>query len=229
MSKNSKSLKDLPTETSSDWKKRLIAYFSLLITGMGIGWLAGLSVSPVISMIITTIIGSAAAIIAAVSGLNNQQVDNDDTNGSNVRRFPSLDTLPIAALVIGLVIGSYFGILARTHDWLEPDMTLEIKKWTNLGVSLKKQAIADKMFNREFSMTNIVSGDAGSASVRADVGAFFADGSNECENLRVLTDDELREALIISAENPHWRALPEIIEDAEVLEELLVRVLCPDP
>ena len=44
----------------------MIAFY-LLATGLGIGWLTGLSVSPVVSIVITSVTGAAAAIVAALS------------------------------------------------------------------------------------------------------------------------------------------------------------------
>ena len=46
-------------------RSKLLRYLGISVTGSGIGWLVGLSASPVVSIVITSITGSAAAIIAA--------------------------------------------------------------------------------------------------------------------------------------------------------------------
>ena len=38
---------------------------ALVVTGFGIGWLAGLSISPVVSIVITGVSGAAGAVVAA--------------------------------------------------------------------------------------------------------------------------------------------------------------------
>jgi hypothetical protein len=54
---------------------RLVNASPLLIIGVGIGWLIGLSVSPVVSIVITSVAGSAAAIVVALSGLEGKLDD----------------------------------------------------------------------------------------------------------------------------------------------------------
>lgn len=45
---------------------------ALLLTSLGIGWLTGLSVSPVVSTVITNVTVAVAAIVAALSELGEQ-------------------------------------------------------------------------------------------------------------------------------------------------------------
>ena len=45
---------------------------ALVVTGFGIGWLAGLSVSPVVSIVLTSVTGVAAAAVTALSGLKEE-------------------------------------------------------------------------------------------------------------------------------------------------------------
>ena len=161
-----------------------------MVTGAGIGWLVGLSVSPVISIVITSIIGSAAAVIAAVSGLDIRDRDSDKADKRLSLDSRSLDPVPIATLVIGLVIGSYFGIQARTYEWLEPDISLVHEKWVNLGLSEKE--VRDAMFKNEFSNTAGVSGAIGASQTNSKDSVLFAIEIQECENLLVLTREELR-------------------------------------
>lgn len=56
--------------------------FMLCVTGLSIGWLTGLSASPVVSTLIASIMGSAAAIAAALSG-----IDNNASHQENERRI----------------------------------------------------------------------------------------------------------------------------------------------
>lgn len=59
---------------------------ALVVTGFGIGWLAGLSVSPVVSIVITSVTGSVATIVAALSGVKDELLDRE-TSPNTVRRW----------------------------------------------------------------------------------------------------------------------------------------------
>jgi hypothetical protein len=108
---------------------KTITYLALLLTGAGIGWLAGLSVSPVISVIITSITGAAAALVAALAGLDAKP---DPAEGEMpLRKLPAnISPYPLAALIAGIVVGSIFGVRARNHHWLGSEISSEIAKWT---------------------------------------------------------------------------------------------------
>ena len=45
----------------------------LLTIGLGRGWLAGLSLSPVISVVITSVVAAASAIIAVLGGVKEEE------------------------------------------------------------------------------------------------------------------------------------------------------------
>ena len=196
-------------------RRKAFIYFALLITGAGIGWLVGLSVSPVISIVITSVVGSAAAIIAAASGLEGESASPPIPR--------EVDPWPIAFLVIGLVGGSIGGVRARTYDWLEPDISQEMAKWTSVGISEEK--IRNELFNAQFSLAD--TGEISNSS-SSDEGVLFAVGAEECDSLRGKSGDELKRELETSTSNPELQQLPEIIQDVDVLEELVKQVLCPD-
>lgn len=79
----------------------------LCLVGCGIGWLAGLSVSPVVSVVLSTLLGIAAGLLAVMKGA-------DPANRS------SIDAGPAAWLVVGIALAATMGIVARTHKWLSP-------------------------------------------------------------------------------------------------------------
>lgn len=129
----------------------IIKYIFILVTGLGIGWLVGLSISPVISIVITSVTGAAAAVIAAMSGLENKnEVDKDDTTESNQNFQWKVNPIPIAMLVIGVVVGSGIGIYVRNQDLLgRSDLSFEIKQWTDAG--LDQEEVARRVFENHYS------------------------------------------------------------------------------
>lgn len=123
---------------------------SLLLTGLGIGWLVGLSVSPVVSIVITSVAGSAAAIIAAMSGLENQPKAESDSKAKKIH-FSKISPVPIASLVVGIVAGSIVGIYVRSHNGLgnDPSLAKEVEQWTELG--LNREEVTRRLFENKYS------------------------------------------------------------------------------
>ena len=76
---------------------------ALGIAGLGIGWLAGLSVSPAIASILGTLMVTASAAVAALTGFKK--------TGQRV-----IDPWPFCALVIGLAAGAPVGVEVRVHE-----------------------------------------------------------------------------------------------------------------
>ena len=99
------------TETvNSKWQ-----VVSFLTIGLGIGWIAGLSVSNVAASIISSLLGLAGG---AVTGLH--AIRTSRTAGVQDARASSFDARPVALLVLGIALAIPFGILARTHHIFEP-------------------------------------------------------------------------------------------------------------
>ncbi len=132
--------------------QKVLAWTSVLISGLGIGWLLGLSVSPVVSIVITSVAGVAVAIIAAISGLENK---SSGLIGPDKREIPAsqrkISPWPLAMLVIGIVIGSRWGIMARNNSWYGSDLSIEIDKWVAGG--LTKEEVVRRLFEDKYPYT----------------------------------------------------------------------------
>ena len=86
----------------------------MLVIGASVGWLAGLSVSPVASTLITTLLGLVGGLGAGAMLL-----------GSNVRvgrgegaTLAELDARPVAVLAFSIALFAPVGIWTRTHELL---------------------------------------------------------------------------------------------------------------
>ena len=140
------------------WRSNLFtaSNLGLLIIGIGIGCLLGVSVSPVVSIAITSLTGAAASIIAALSGLQEKQSSpkESDPYQISLARW-SVNPWPLAVLVLGIIVGSIGGIWVRTHDLLganiAAEVTNEVKKWTIAGLS--EEEIARRLFELEHPYT----------------------------------------------------------------------------
>jgi len=109
---------------------------SLLICGAGIGILLGLSASPVLNIIVGSVIALVGGIIGGLSGLKS---DSDAP-----RRRSSVSALPLATLVIGLVVGSLLGIYIRNYDLLAPSPQQFANKWA--GTDLPSNQLQKRLF-----------------------------------------------------------------------------------
>lgn len=89
--------------------------FSILIIGIGIGWLAGLSISSVVGGIITSLLGIGAGIVTGLQTIRPQKGENQNGSKKQV-----VDARPAAILVLGIALSSPCGIMARTYHVFEP-------------------------------------------------------------------------------------------------------------
>ncbi len=97
-----------PAPVLSGWVSRLVEILSLLLIGLGIGWLVGLSVSPVVSGVITSLLTVAGGLVVATRAIARRQ-------GSTLP-----EAWPAALLVLGIALGASGGSLARTNGLLGP-------------------------------------------------------------------------------------------------------------
>jgi hypothetical protein len=206
-------------QKAKSWQTTLLAYLSLVITGFGIGWLVGLSVSPVVSVVITSVTGSAAAVIAAMSGIEGKEDKPEDADKVQTSEFKwNVTPFPIAMLVIGLIVGSTFGILARNHNWMGSGLSSELERWTNAGLDEKE--VIRRLFDSEYPSTN--------STESVPKGSYlFAVSSEECGRLRGAPDEGLPNVMATSG-NKLLQYLSEAVKDQEVLREV-ANILCESP
>lgn len=190
--------------------KYLRLIFSLLISGIGIGWLIGLAVSPVLSIVITTITGLATAVITVLSGLDEKSKW-------------SVDPLPVSLLILGIGFGSMLGVTARNNDWLGTDISIEAQKWISYGLKMPPDEIVKRLFDARYPP------GAAAATAPRDVygsGTILFDVKVEtCNALRGKSGDDLRLELESSTDT-HLQALAQIVSNPDELEQLTEQVLC---
>jgi hypothetical protein len=88
----------------------------IVISGACVGFLAGLSVSPVAGALLSTVTALVVGVTSTLAGVQISKAGSDafKSDGSRV----TVSALPGALLVVGIVVGSTIGIYTRTHDWL---------------------------------------------------------------------------------------------------------------
>lgn len=192
---------------NTPWQTRLTVHSSVLISGLGMGWLVGLSVSPVISIVITSITGAVAAVITALSGLEE-------------KAKWSVSPVPLALLVVGLAIGSGVGIRTRNLDWFGRNLAAEAVMWEAAGLTLDKSEIVQRMFDDLYPND----GQQGE-NTQHSTSILFARATDECASLRNRAGEKLLTELKTSTV-VEFRKLPELITDVDILERMVKEVVC---
>lgn len=104
---------------------RFSIYVAALVMGLGVGWLAGLSMSPVAQAVLTallTLVAGAAGLSAAKGGASREAPDKDGAPagandvGTGSIHLDARGIAFVATLIFGVAAGSPLGILARTHN-----------------------------------------------------------------------------------------------------------------
>lgn len=196
------------------------------IIGLGIGWMVGLAISPVVSIVLTSVMGTVAAIIAAASGLATTDATEPQGAPAQASRW-IVNPLPTAILIIGIFIGSLFGIRARNANWLGQTPQAEITRWRNAGLEISDSEIVARLFAQEYPDAAPAPLAAASVPAASDRGGtvLFGVEADECAGLLGISGELLREALRLSA-NEQLHQLPEIINNDEELKQLIEEVLC---
>lgn len=112
------------------------------VCGLSVGWLVGLSVSPVVQITIEAILGVLVSASATVAGIKIQSKDSSNEHVDVVpKQEPGLvgnsftvDVLPLAIFSLTLAVGSSFGVLARTNDLLGVRPAFIVKRWRGTGL-----------------------------------------------------------------------------------------------
>jgi hypothetical protein len=185
----------------------------VLVSGAALGWLVGLSVSPVIQVVLTSVVSIVVGISSALAGLKDQE--NEQPNETTkVKRLAahSFNPVPIMCMVIGLALGSSAGIYARSHNWLGTSTTSIASEWKDTGLS--EQEIARRVFDSLYPKSAIPESQsvaiepdknkgspqeaksevattksrtpktvAETTQQRAQLGVLFTERSNQCKRL----------------------------------------------
>ena len=193
-------------------KKLLLKILSLFVIGFGVGWLAGLSVSPVATILISGLLGIAISIV----GITTISLKIEDVDGGVRRaRLEAVEDISIgmlALIVFGIVVGVNVGIGMRTHNTLgiisaekQDDSFVKLRKDLYLlqnmynelekdgeqnseqKIGLKQSKIAQRILDKYYPKGGVVNKSEAASS-----------SSSEKASKK---DDITREGVLFSAEN----------------------------
>lgn len=113
----------------------------LLLAAISVGWLIGLSTSPVLHVIVGSVIAVVVAVVGALSGIKTQlSVADEEPKGDPATRVSAVSGLsvnptPVVVFAVGLAIGATIGIAARTNELFSPNKGMFVRRWQGIGLT----------------------------------------------------------------------------------------------
>jgi hypothetical protein len=193
----------------------------LLVCGLGVGWLIGMSVSPVLHIVVSSVI---ALVVGATSALAGTEVSDHVTSASDETaicktteftdtpaapkepgkeatffssRRVRIDPTPLAFLIASLIVGSAIGVYARTNDLFGPNPKRIAQKWRGTGLEERdiERRIFDTAYPPAFSQ-QVENGQIKTSASEAQVGGvLYGVSVSDCQWLQGKHGDELGDRL----------------------------------
>lgn len=198
------------------------------VIGLCVGFMTGLSVSPVVQTVLTSVLAIATALVSVLSGMTLK-----DEEAGRTGRI-AITPMPTVLFMLGLVGGACVGILTRTNDWLGPDVPMLAQR-----AGMRPEEIYKRMVEQMYGSAPAGEPSKSDSPKKAsgeEEKKKAAQGGNtvhgvlytetlqsECQQLTLDTDVDRRQHLKIS-QDPKLRALTNIPDDRHL--EALVKTLC---
>jgi hypothetical protein len=99
---------------------------ALFLTGASVGTLVGLSATPVVEAVITTLLALAITAATIAAGIKRAEGDAATPPSGPLRAF---NVWAVSAFSVGLAMGSIGGVLLRTHHTLAPSPEWFAERW----------------------------------------------------------------------------------------------------
>lgn len=116
-----------------------IANFVVVVAiGGSLGWLSGLSTSPLLSVVMPVVLTLIASALTAVRLINKPAADAP----------AAISVYTIAVFSVGLAAGASFGTTARLGDWFTPDPDRAIERWAPWKDVVPRDEVVRRVFER---------------------------------------------------------------------------------
>ncbi len=156
----------------------------IAISGGCVGFLTGLSVSPVAGVVLTSVVAVVVALVSTLAGLSGSSPspNHEEPNSARHETRGAVSALPVTALLLGIVAGVIPGIWTRTHNWLGVS-----EKTTGLGEH-EGAASLGVLYSTETSQCNDLRGIADENALRESMSHTFRDNSSVVSVIRGCKD-----------------------------------------
>ena len=146
---------------------------TILTCGLGVGWILGLSVSPAVQIVVS----SMAALVACVAGVG------AGINEIKGKRF-AFDPSFVAWLIFGLCAGAPLGILARTNELFGTNPRFFVWRWS--GTQMPAGQLQKVLFDSLYAVKSTGKGETtNTPPANSVLGAalFVAISASDCAEM----------------------------------------------
>jgi hypothetical protein len=238
-------------------REKIVGAICLVVSGAGIGWLMGPSMSPVLHIVVAGLLTLIAGAVAALTGLNGTagpeameesppKKPEDSAPSAPPAKLQNrfeprrVTAVPLACFIVGIVLGSSLGIYGRTQDWLGADPKALVTKWQI--TKLPDDQIAKRLFDQLYPPVALSGGKskgseqgdknaeaASSPQVAARLagGLFGSVAPDEYKEFRSAPDKDLRR-LMQASKNVRVRNFAGRCGDALCLRAAVEELLWPE-
>jgi hypothetical protein len=181
---------------------------TLVLIGMAIGWLSGLSSSSLFSFALPVLLTMIASAFAAFRTPSKPAAD----------AAPAISIHMVAILAIGLAGGASLGTMARLGDWLAPDPEQIIARWHRWRAIIPHDDVVRRVYERTLTDPYRVNRPAPPPATMDSRGVVL-DGDAACRAVVAQADslslEDLKAAL--RAHDVAWAAAIAPIDDVKTL------------
>ena len=129
--------------------KLFISGLSLLVSGLCVGWMVGLSVSPILQTVLTSVLVVVTAVVSLLAGVSATSPKGTDppTPPAEAKSPLAIEVnpAPVMLLLVGIALGASFGLFARTNLLLGPN-----GNWLSGRTGLTSQQIYSRAFSNVY-------------------------------------------------------------------------------
>ena len=128
----------------------------IFFTAIGLGSLIGLSLSPVLHIVVASIMAVVVGCVSALAGIDfvesrqkdpgNKEPQVGETAPGVARHRIKVSPFPVAVMMVGLVGGSCLGILVRSNELLSASPDRLARRWA--GAGLTEEQIRKRLFDQ---------------------------------------------------------------------------------
>lgn len=175
---------------------KILNIISLLLCGISIGWLMGLSASPVIQTVLSSMLAVITSTLSLLLSFQEGMLKEKITDKLGV-----INVIPLSVFLVGLSLSATAGVYARANDWYGIDPVSFKNKWEikDKDKSGIIKRLYEELHGRDSGTSNSVS-----------QGVLFNNSENCAELLKMNDAEGLMSEL--RTLGPEWQLFADSVE-----------------
>lgn len=166
----------------------------IALAGLAVGWMVGLSQSPVVGGVISSVLTLVVAVAAIASGITTEG-DSPDPNVKRPTVLARLNALPAALLVVMVALGSSCGVIARENNLLGSHSMAHDLLDAGRRAGLDEKEIWKRYFD------SLLTASPAPSKTQAEPHPSPATGPRTGAGLNALTENDCERTVALEGEN----------------------------